>query len=220
MATVKTLESEVLPLQRGAEPALIARILAGEHKLFHDLVRPYERSVYLTAFSVVRNHADAEEAAQEAMLKAFLNLRRLSSAEKFKPWLLKIAINEGRLKRRNAHLHLFESLESDDRNGPVFVPRNLAEWREDPLKIVERQEIRDKIARALRGLPQIYREVFLLRDVEQLSVEECSQTLGIGKEAVKVRLHRARLMMRERLSPIFKKPWLSRIFPGKGRKPW
>jgi RNA polymerase sigma-70 factor, ECF subfamily len=104
MPIVRALESEALPLQGGPERTLIARILAGEHQLFHELVRPYERPVYLTAFSVVHNHADAEEAAQEAMLKAFLNLRRLSSAEKFKPWLLKIAINEGRLKRRNAHL--------------------------------------------------------------------------------------------------------------------
>lgn len=195
--------SQTLPSHVTSERTLISRILAGERKLFHELIRPYERSVYLTVFAVVRNHADAEEAAQEAMLKAYKNLRQLSSAEKLKPWLLKIAVNEGRLKRRRAHSDLFESLEGDDQDECPFLPREVADWRENPLELLERSDVRDKVTGALKGLPKIYRQIFVLREMDELSVEECSRMLGISPEAVKVRLHRARLMLRERLSPIY-----------------
>jgi RNA polymerase sigma-70 factor, ECF subfamily len=194
---------QTLPPHGTSERTLISRILAGERKLFHELIRPHERSVYLTVFAVVRNHTDAEEAAQEAMLKAYKNLRQLSSAEKFRPWLLKIAVNEGRLKRRQAHSDLFESLEGDDQDESAFLPRDIADWRENPLELLERSDVRDKVTGALKELPKIYRQIFVLRDMEEQSVQECSRMLGITPEAVKVRLHRARLMLRERLSPIF-----------------
>ena len=100
------------------------------------------------------------------------------------------------------------------------MPRETADWREDPLEILERKEVREKVGRALQGLPEIYREIFLLRDVQQLSVNDCVGVLGISEELVKVRLHRARLMMRERLAPVFKVRWFDLIFGGKGRKPW
>ena len=214
------LEAEPIPDQTNAERDLIARILKGERRLFHDLVRPYERAVYLTAFSLLRNHADAEEAAQDAMIKAFMHLVQLKELHKFKQWLLRIAANEARLKWRNKHASLFEPLESNEHQDAGFMPGNLADWREDPLEIVERQEVREKVALALKGLPEIYREIFVLRDVEQLTVHDCAEVVGISEQLVKVRLHRARLMMRERLAPVFKKPWFDRILPGKGRKPW
>ena len=86
-----------------SEPELIERVLKGERKLFHDLVRPYERSVYVTAYAILRNHADAEDAAQETMLKALTHLEQLKERQKFKGWLLHIAVNEARLKRRGSH---------------------------------------------------------------------------------------------------------------------
>ena len=199
---------------------LITRILRGERSLFHDLVRPYERAVYFAAHAVLRNHADAEEAAQEAMIKAFTRLQQLSDPAKFKPWLLQIAINEARLKRRNAHGHLFEPLEEDDRNEANPMPRDFADWRDNPEETLERLEVRQAVARALAGLPEKYREIFTLRDIELLNVQECAQALGVSEEVVKVRLHRARLMLREKLAPVFKKSWFERVFPGKGRKPW
>lgn len=214
------MEAEPITDQPNTERELIARILKGERRLFHDLVRPYERAAYLTSFSLLRNHADAEEAAQEAMIKAFMHLGQLSDPGKFKQWLLRIAANEARLKWRNKHSSLFEALETNEHEDSGFMPRNLADWREDPLEIMERQEVREKVALALKGLPEIYREIFVLRDVEQLSAHDCAEIAGISEQLVKVRLHRARLMMRERLAPIFKKPWLDRILPGKGRKPW
>lgn len=207
-------------LEQQNDQELISRILRGERRLFHDLVRPYERAVYLAAYAVLRNHADAEEAAQETMIKAFTRLEQLSNPEKFKAWLLQIAINEARLKRRNAHGHLFEPLEEEDREQAGPMPRDFADWRENPEETLERVEIRRAVVQALSGLPEKYREVFTLRDVEMLTVNECAQTLGVSEEVVKVRLHRARLMLREKLAPVFKKSWFERVFPGKGRKPW
>ncbi len=220
MGRTQGLEAQPIPDEANAERDLITRILHGERRAFCDLVRPYERAVYLTVFSVLRNHADAEEAAQETMIKALLHLAQLEDGDKFKQWLLRIAANEARIKWRNKHTGLFEPLESDEHGEPTFMPRNLADWREDPFEILQRQEVREKVALALKGLPEIYREIFVLRDVQQLNVNDCMAILGISEELVKVRLHRARLMMRERLAPVFKKPWFDRIFPGKGRKPW
>ncbi len=199
---------------------LIRQILDGDKRLFHDLVRPYERSVYLSAYAVLKNHADAEEAAQETMIKAFTRLQQLSDPAKLKSWLSQIAINEARLKRRNEHGHLFEPLEQGAAGELDPTPRDFADWRENPEETLDRVEVRTAVARALSGLPEKYRDVFVLRDVELMNVNECALTLGVSEEAVKVRLHRARLMMRERLAPVFKKRWLERVFPGKGKKPW
>lgn len=201
---------------------LIERIRAGETELFLDLVRPYERSVYLLAYSVLKNEADAEDAAQETVLKAFKYLDQLTSAEKFKSWLLQIAMNEARMRRRKNRSHLYESIdegmeteESDD-----FMPRQLADWREIPSDVLERKEVREQLNKALYDLPEKYREIFLLRDVQRLDEEEAAEVLGISKAAAKARLHRARLQLREKLAPIFKKRWTDRLPFRKGVKPW
>lgn len=201
---------------------LIERIRAGETELFLDLVRPYERSVYLLAYSVLKNEADAEDTAQETVLKAFKYLDQLTSAEKFKSWLLQIAMNEARMRRRKNRSHLYESIdegmeteESDD-----FMPRQLADWREIPSDVLERKEVREQLNKALYDLPEKYREIFLLRDVQRLDEEEAAEVLGISKAAAKARLHRARLQLREKLAPIFKKRWTDRLPFRKGVKPW
>lgn len=213
----------VSPAERRAasEPEMIERILRGERQLFHDLVRPHERAVYVTAYAILRRREDAEEAAQETMLKALVHLNQLTDRGKFKAWLLHIALNEARLKRRDDHGALFESIEGDvtDARG-MFMPRDFADWRELPSEALERKEVRTAIRGALQTLPAIYREVFVLRDVEQLSTGQCAQALGISEQAVKVRLHRARLRMREDLAPVFKKNWLERLVSFKGKKPW
>jgi RNA polymerase sigma-70 factor, ECF subfamily len=204
-----------------SEPELIERIIRGERQLFHHLVRPYERAVYVAAYAVLRRHEDAEEAAQEAMIKALAHLNQLTNPVKFKPWLLHIAVNEARLKRRRSHASLFESIEDGSTaDGEMFMPRDFADWREIPSEILERKETRTAISAALEKLPLIYRDVFVLRDVEQLSTGECAESLGISEQAVKVRLHRARLRMREELAPIFRKSWLERLISLRGKKPW
>jgi len=203
------------------ESALLNRIRSGERKLFHDLIRPYERSVYLTAFSVLHNEADAEEVAQETMLKAFAHLADLRQDVTFKAWLLQIAINEARMRRRKEHQHLYEPLEEEAKESAdtEFMPREFADWREVPSEALERKEIKKAVDRALGDLPQIYREVFLLRDVQHLGVAETAQALGISVPSVKTRLHRARLQMREQLAPVFRLRWHDRLFR-KGTKPW
>ena len=215
-----SLNTPAIPSGGTTDRELIARILAGERKLFHDLIRPYERAAFVAAFSVVHNHADAEEAAQEAMIKAFTRLGQLSEPEKFKSWLLTIAVNEARLKRRSAHGHMFEPLEGIDHETDEPMPRNFADWRENPHEALERKEVREAVARALQELPEMYREIFILRDVQQLSIAECTEILGVSTEVIKVRLHRARLLIREQIAPAFKKSWLERVLPGKGKKPW
>ena len=203
-----------------SEHDLIVRIVAGERQLLHDLVFPYERAVYLTAFSILRNHADAEEAAQETMIKVLTHLPQLEDPLRFKGWLLRIALNEARLKRRSRRDGTTESLDQPIATEEDFIPRDFADWREIPSEVVERAEVRMAIDRALMGVPEIYREIFVLRDVEGLSVAECGEVLGLSTSAVKVRLHRARLMLRERLAPVFKKRWYSGWVPCKGMNPW
>jgi RNA polymerase sigma-70 factor (ECF subfamily) len=200
---------------------LLNRIRAGEKKLFHDLIRPYERSVYLTAYSVLRNEADAEEVAQEAMLKAFAHLGDLRQDVTFKAWLLQIAINEARMRRRKDHQHLYEPLqeEAGESSESEFMPREFADWREIPSESLDRKEVKRAVDQALNALPEIYREVFLLRDVQHLGVAETAQALGISVPSVKTRLHRARLQMREQLAPAFRMRWHDRLFR-KGTKPW
>ena len=192
------------PLEENQNCSLIDRILLGDSSLFYELVRPYERGLYLAASALLRNHTDAEDAVQEAILKAFIKLRQLNSPEKFRSWLFRIVVNEARLKRRNSHGHLFESLEGERQADREFMPRDFADWREDPMESMERTEIREAVSKALEDLPDTYRQIFILRDVQELSVSECAKVLGIRTGAVKVRLHRARLMVREKLAPTFK----------------
>ena len=204
------------------EVQLLARIRAGEKELFHELIRPYERSVYLTAYAVLRNPEDAEEVAQETMLKAFAHLEQLRSDTKFKAWLLHIAINEARLRRRKDRKHIYESIDEDQagREEGNFMPRQFADWRDLPSEPLERQELKAAITRALHSLPDIYREIFVLRDVQRLSVQETAGVLDISISAVKTRLHRARLQMREELAPLFRRRWTDRLPFRKGRNPW
>jgi RNA polymerase sigma-70 factor (ECF subfamily) len=204
------------------EPALIERIRRGERALFHELIRPYERGVYLAAYSILRNEADAEEVAQESILKAFLHLGQLREGEKFKSWLLLIVVNEARMRRRKDRRHLYESVDdpgAESEEGE-FVPRQFADWREIPSESLERAEVRAAVGRALASLPGIYREVFVLRDVQHLTVTETAEALDISVAAVKTRLHRARLQMREQLAPAFGRRWLDRVAWWRGKKPW
>lgn len=210
-------ESISPPSQRELE--LLRRVRAGERQLFHELVRPYERAVFITAYGILHDHADAEEAAQDTMLKALIHLDQLAAPDKFKSWLLQIAVNEARLKRRSKHVNLFEPLDgTQSSSGEPFMPRDFTDWRELPSDIAERKEIKEQITRALHMLPDMYREIFILRDVEQLSAADAAAVLRITVPAAKVRLHRARLMMREQLAPTLRRGWLGRLLSLKGTR--
>lgn len=204
------------------ESALIERIRGGEKALFYELIRPYERSVYLSAYSVLHNQADAEEVVQEALLKAFTHLDQLRANGKFKSWFLLIAINEARMRRRKDRQHLYESLEEQtmETEEGEFMPHQFADWREIPSDIAERKEIQAAVRSALDTLPDKYRAVFVLRDMQHLSVAETATILELTVPAVKTQLHRARLQMREQLAPVFGKRWTERLPFWKGKNPW
>jgi RNA polymerase sigma-70 factor, ECF subfamily len=202
------------------EAALIERIRKGERELFYELIRPYERRVYAAAFAILRNEADAEDAAQEAVLKAFRYIKQFRSEAKFSTWLIQIAINEARMRRRKQHPELMEPIADRQDESGDYVPRDFADWREIPSETLERKEVRERLAEALASLGQIYRDVFILRDMQHLSIEETASALKISTASVKTRLLRARLMLRDLLAPGFGGPWFSQASFGRGAKPW
>lgn len=189
------------------ERKLIQRVLNGETELFYDLVHPHAHSVFLTAASILGNNADAEEVAQEAMLKAFKHLARFRQESKFSTWLIRIAINEARMKLRKDRRHLFESIDdgrpTDDGD---YIPTEFSDWREIPSQALEQTALREALQKALSSLPERYRAVFILRDVQQLSITETAQALGISEENVKTRTCRARLQMRDLLATSWRPP--------------
>lgn len=197
------------------ELEMISAILAGETQLYHDLIRPHERSVYQIALSYMRNESDAEDVAQEAFVRAFRNLASFRSEAKFGTWLISITVNEARNRlRRRSVLHI-DSLDTSTEDGKAISPALLRDWREIPSEMLEREEIRKLLHEAIKTLPEIYRQVFLLRDVEELNVHDTAQALNLSVANVKVRLHRARIMLQKYLAPqlrtatrISKRRWL------------
>jgi RNA polymerase sigma-70 factor (ECF subfamily) len=184
------------------DATLIRRILAGEKELFHELIRPYERMVYLTILSIVKNEEEAEDGAQETMISAYRHLSSFRAEAKFSTWLVAIGINEGRKRLRRDKNMVQESLdEKVEQLEGDFTPAPLTDWREIPLEMLERREIREALRNAVAELPDIYRQVFTLRDVEELNIQETAEALGVSTTAVKVRLHRARMMLQKQLAP-------------------
>jgi RNA polymerase sigma-70 factor, ECF subfamily len=194
---------------RTNEAELIKSVCAGEHEAFYELVRPYERMIYATAISVVKNPADAEEVAQEAVLKAFSHLSTFRAEAKFSTWLVQITYNEARMKLRKARPHLYESIDDQQQNdGGDFWPKDYADWRPIPSELLEQKEIRQAVQNAINSLSPSYREVLVLREVQHLSIKETSTILGISEPNVKTRLHRARLLLRDSLAPGIDGSWI------------
>ena len=202
------------------EQDLIRRVQAGEKQLFYQLVKPYERRIYSAAFAILRNEAEAEDAAQEAVLKALTHLEQFRADARFSTWLTQIAVNEALMKRRKAHAEVMEPIGEREEDDGTYTPRDFADWREIPSEVLERKEIRQKLADALSALAEKYRKVFVLRDIQHLSIEETAETLGISRASVKTRLLRARLMLRDLLAPGLGGAFLSRLPFEKGTKPW
>jgi RNA polymerase sigma-70 factor (ECF subfamily) len=204
-----------------SEVQLIERCLAGDHEAFYELMRPYERSVYFAALSVVANPADGEEVSQEAVLKAFNNLKGFRREAKFSTWLVQITINEARMRIRKDRRHLYESI--DERPGDEegdYLPKDFADWREIPSESLQRKELREALKSALAALDPKYREVLILRDVEHMSIIETANVLGITEASVKTRLLRARLQMRDALAPGIDGSWTTGRTEFKKVRPW
>jgi RNA polymerase sigma-70 factor (ECF subfamily) len=187
---------------RANEAELIKSVCAGEREAFYELVRPYERMIYATAISVVKSPADAEEVAQEAVLKAFSNLSSFRAESKFSTWIIQITYNEARMKLRKARRHLYEPLDGQQEGEDGdYWPRDFADWRPIPSELLEKDDVRQAVENAINSLSPIFREVLTLRDIQNLSIKETSTVLGISESAVKTRLHRARLLLRDSLAP-------------------
>src|SRR6202162_4989108 len=202
------------------EEMLIQRIRNGEHDLFYDLIRPYERRVYSAAFAILRNEADAEDAVQEAVLKAFKHIRQFRAESRFSTWLTQITVNEARMRKRKERAHLVEPITDHQDEEGNYTPREFADWREIPSEPLERKEVRQRLAEALASVGQKYSEVFVLRDMQHLSIDETAKALGITTASVKTRLLRARLMLRDLLAPGLGGSWSTKLPFAKGTKPW
>jgi len=203
------------------EAELIRRVCAGDKEAFYSLVEPCERAVFTAAMSILNNVADAEEVAQEAVLKAFSALPRFRGESKFSTWLVQITINEARLKLRRDRRHLYDSIDESqtDDEGDCF-PKDFADWREIPSETLQRKQLKEALKRALDGLPQKYREVLILRDVQHLSIQETAQVLGITEGSVKTRLLRARFRMRDALAPGIDGSWSTGKLEYEKVRPW
>jgi RNA polymerase sigma-70 factor (ECF subfamily) len=202
------------------EQELIAEVQRGKTELFYELVRPYERRVYAAALAILRNDADAEDVVQEAMLKALANIRQFRAEARFSTWLIQITVNEALMRRRRERKGMVESIDDRRDEEAEYVPRDFADWREIPSETLERKEVRQKLGEALAALDRKYREVFVLRDVEHLNIQETAEALGISVASVKTRLLRARLMLRDLLAGGWNQGWFSRLPFEKGTKPW
>ncbi len=183
------------------DSALISQVLTGNLNAFEELVRKYDRRIYRVTLAITQNKEDAEDAMQDAFLKALEHLEQFTGSAKFSTWLTRIAVNEAlqRLRKRGR----FDSLEEPIEVGDSLVPQQIEDWRPSPEQDYAREELRDLLERAIASLPAIYRTVFVLRDVENMSNEDTAAALDLSVAAVKSRLLRARLMMRDRLARHF-----------------
>jgi RNA polymerase sigma-70 factor, ECF subfamily len=203
-----------------SEEQLISSVQGGQHELFYELVRPYERRLYAAALAILRNQHDAEDVVQEAMLKAFANIRQFRAEARFSTWLIQITVNEALMRRRRERTVVMEGIDNLRDDESDYAPRDFADWREVPSEALERKEVRQRLAQALATLDTKYREVFVLRDMEHLNIQETADTLGISVASVKTRLLRARLMLRDLLAAGWEQGWFSRLPFEKGDKPW
>jgi RNA polymerase sigma-70 factor, ECF subfamily len=186
-----------------SEAALVERIQLGERELFYDLVQPYLGRLYKIVRPLLHSHADAEDVLQQTLLRALENVDRLGSVRMFRAWLTQIAVNEVRLRWRRKsyrapHYSIDERVLTGDDNLSVL---ELADTREGPMERFSRQELRALLQRSLKRLSRAHREVFVLRELGELSTEQTADTLGVPVSTVKIRLHRARMQLRRMLAP-------------------
>jgi RNA polymerase sigma-70 factor (ECF subfamily) len=183
------------------EVAMIAAIMNGETQLFEDLIRPYRYQVWAMALSYMKNEADAEDIAQEAFMKAFRHLSSFRQEAQFSSWLISITLNEAKNRIRRRDSVSMRSLD-DYTDGMRFAPSAIFDGEINlPFAAIERKEVRLLLSRAIQALPYIYREVYLLRDVGELNSKQTADMLKISVASVKVRLHRARMMLKKHLAP-------------------
>ena len=166
--------------------------------------RRYDRNVFRIAQHITQNREDAEDVVQDAFLKAYQNLENFQEQSKFYTWLVRIAVNEALMRLRRRRPERMVSLDEDIKTEEDSMPREVADWAPNPEQLYTQGELREILGKTIQGLPPSFRTVFVLRDVEGLSTEETADALDLSIPAVKSRLLRARLQLRERLNKYFK----------------
>jgi RNA polymerase sigma-70 factor, ECF subfamily len=187
------------------ETKLVDAARAGDVASFEQLVRRYDRNVFRIAQHITQNREDAEDVVQDAFLKAFQNLKQFQGQSKFYTWLVRIAVNEALMRLRRRRPERMVSLDEDVKTEEDSIPREIADWSPNPEQLYDQGELKEILQKTIQGLPPGFRTVFILRDVEDLSTEETADALGLSVPAVKSRLLRARLQLRERLTKYFKR---------------
>jgi RNA polymerase sigma-70 factor, ECF subfamily len=188
------------------EMSLVHATQDGDLAAFEELIRRYDRKVFRIAHHITQNRQDAEDVVQNTFLKAFRGLPQFEEKSRFSTWLIRIAVNEslvGVRQRRGLRVVPFDEIHERE---PATPPLEIPDWNPNPEQMYSQSELRDILVKALQRLPLIYRAVFLLRDVEGFSTEETAQALNITDSAVKTRLLRARLKLRDRLDKYFRAP--------------
>jgi RNA polymerase sigma-70 factor (ECF subfamily) len=185
--------------------ALVSRAQGGDAGAFSELVGKYERKVFRLAKNITNNQEDAEDVLQETFLKAYSHIGGFQGNSKFYTWLVRIAVNEALMKLRKRKSDKTVSLDEGVDTGEEIMVREVAVWDDDPEQRYSQEEIRAILEKAVEGLRPAFRTVFVLRDIEELSTEETANLLDLSVPAVKSRLLRARLQLREKLTRFFKR---------------
>ncbi len=188
-----------------SESALVSEAKAGNYAAFEELVNRYEKKIFRLGLNITGSPEDAEEVLQETFLKAFEHLANFREDSRFYTWIVRIAVNEGLMKLRKRRSDKSVPMEdSVDEEGSV-MPREFADWRPSPEEQLAQSELADILNNAARSLSPTFRTVFFLRDVEGLSTQETADLLNLTVSAVKARLFRARLQLRDELTKVFKR---------------
>lgn len=192
------------PEGRPQESELVERARQGDLQAFSELINRYERKIFRLARHITQNDEDAEDVLQETFLKAFTHLDGFQAQSKFYTWVVRIAVNEALMKLRKRKSDRTVSLDESIETEEEPIVREIAVW-DNPEKQYTQAEMREILDKAVNSLKPIFRVVFVLRDIEELSTEETAETLGLSIAAVKSRLLRARLELREKLTRTFKR---------------
>jgi len=186
------------------EAPLVERARSGDTAAFSELVSRYERKIFRLAKHITQNDEDAEDVLQETFLKAYSHLDSFQGQSKFYTWIVRIGVNEALMKLRKRKSSKTVSLDEPTDTGEDTMVREIAVW-DDPEQKYSREELREILDKAVESLKPAFRTVFVLRDIEELSTEETASALDISIPAVKSRLLRARLQLREKLTKFFRR---------------
>jgi len=187
------------------ESVLVAQSRDGDTRAYGELVRRYEGKIFRLAQHITQNREDAEDVLQESFLKAYEHLDQFKGDSKFYTWIVRIAVNQALMKLRRRKTSKSVSLDEQIDTGEDTVAREIAAWEENPEQRYSREELGSILDEAVQSLEPPYRSVFVLRDIEELSTEETAEALNLSIPAVKSRLLRARLQLREKLTRYFKR---------------